>query len=76
MNKENHVNVPLASHFKLSSSLCPSGVEEKDYMYCVPYANAVGCLMYAMVCTRLDISHVVGVVSKYMENIGKKIRMQ
>ena len=25
-----------------------------------------------MVCTRPDISHVVGVVSKYMENLGKE----
>ena len=33
----------------------------------VPYSNTVGHLMYAMVCTRPDISHVVGVVSKYME---------
>ena len=30
MNKENLVNVPLASHFKLSSGLCPSSVEEND----------------------------------------------
>jgi hypothetical protein len=29
----------------------------------VPYANAVGSLMYVMVSTRLDISHAVGVVS-------------
>ena len=29
----------------------------------VPYASVVGSLMYAMVCTRLDIAHVVGVVS-------------
>ena len=28
----------------------------------VPYANAVGCLMYLMACTRPDISHVVSVV--------------
>ena len=32
----------------------------------------VGCLMYAMVCNRPDISHAVGVVSKYMENLGKE----
>ena len=42
----------------------------------VPYANSVGCLMYAMVCTRPDISHAAGVVSKYMENTGKNIRMK
>ena len=72
MNKAKPVDVPLASHFKLSSSLCPSTVEEKDYMSRVPYANSVGCLMYAMVCTRPDISHAIGVVSKYMENLGKE----
>ena len=38
----------------------------------VPYANLVGCLMYAMVCTRPNISYVVGVVGKYMENSGKE----
>ena len=41
MNKENPVHVPLDSHFKLSSGLCPSSVEEKDYMSRVPYANAL-----------------------------------
>ena len=29
----------------------------------VPYASAVGSLIYAMVCTRLDIIHVLNVVS-------------
>ena len=58
----------MASHFKLSSSLCPSSVEEKNYMSRVPYSNTIGCLMYAMLCTRSDISHAVGVVSKYMAN--------
>ena len=30
--------------------------------------------MYSMVCTRLYIAHVVGVVSKYMNNPGKEHR--
>jgi hypothetical protein len=38
----------------------------------IPYANAVGSLMYAMVSTRPDISHAVGVVSRFMENPGKE----
>jgi hypothetical protein len=33
-----------------------------------PYASAVGCLMYAMVCIRTDLAHVVSVVNKYMAN--------
>jgi hypothetical protein len=28
--------------------------------------------MYAMVCTRLDIAHVVGVLSRYMSKPGKE----
>jgi hypothetical protein len=72
MNNVKPIQIPLASHFKLSSSLCPSNDEEKDYMSRVPYANAVGSLMYAMVSTRPNISHAVGVVSRYMENPGKE----
>ena len=33
-----------------------------------PYAPAVGSLMYAMVATRPDISHAVGVISRFMHN--------
>ena len=36
----------------------------------VPYASAVGSLMYAMVCTRPDIAHVVSVVSRFLSNPG------
>jgi hypothetical protein len=38
----------------------------------VPYAIAVGSLMYAMVCTRPDIAHAVGVLSRYMSKLGKE----
>jgi ATP-binding cassette subfamily B (MDR/TAP) protein 1 len=39
-------------------------------MKSVPYALAVGSLMYAMVATRPDIVHVVRVVSRFMHNPG------
>ena len=38
----------------------------------VPYASALGSLMYAMVCTRPDIAHAVGVFSRFMSNPGKE----
>jgi hypothetical protein len=37
----------------------------------VPYSSTIGSFLYAMVCTRLDIAHVVGVVRRYMNNPGK-----
>lgn len=36
------------------------------------YSSAIGSLIYAMVSTRLDIAHAMGVVSKYMSNLGKR----
>eukprot|EP00253_Pinus_taeda_P034842 PITA_34842 len=70
MNNVKPVNVPLASHFKLSSVLSPRIDEVKQYMSHAPYANVVGNLMYVMVSTRPDISHAVGVFSRFMANPG------
>jgi hypothetical protein len=38
----------------------------------VPYSSTISSLMYAMVCTRLDITHAMGVVSRHMNNLGKE----
>ena len=52
-----------APHFRLSGNQSPTTVEDKANMKNVPYASAVGTLVYTMVCTRPDISQVVTVVS-------------
>ena len=71
MQNAKPVSTPFASHFKLSKHMFPETQKEIDYMSKIPYSSAVGSFMYAMVCTRPDISHAVGVVSMYMNNIGK-----
>ena len=38
----------------------------------VPYLSVVGSLMYAMMYTRPDICHAVGMASKYQSNLGQK----
>ena len=45
---------------------------DKAKMMKVPCASAVGSLMYAMVCTWLDIGYVIGVVSRFMNNPGRE----
>ena len=72
MDKAKPVNFPLVGHFKLSSSQCPTSDEEKNELQKIPYASAVGSLMYAMVCTRPDIAHAVGVVSRFPSDPGKE----
>ena len=64
------VKTPLAAHIRFSADLSTQTDEEK-YMSHVPYASAVESIMYAMVCTRLDISHAFSVVSRYMDRPGK-----
>uniref|UniRef100_A0A2N9FFW3 Integrase catalytic domain-containing protein n=1 Tax=Fagus sylvatica TaxID=28930 RepID=A0A2N9FFW3_FAGSY len=66
------VSTPLGGHFKLSKKSCPLSNKEKENMESIPYSSAVGSLMYAMVCTRPDIAHAVGVVSRFMVNLGKE----
>lgn len=72
MENAKPVSTPLASHFKLSSERNAVTDEEQSYMASVPYASAVGSLMYAMVNTRPDIAHAVGVVSRFMANPDKE----
>ncbi|CAM8962827.1 unnamed protein product [Rhodiola kirilowii] len=71
MEKAKLVLTPVAGHFKLSKDQEPQTKEEQTYMERVPYSNAVGCLMYAMVCTRPDLAHGVSLVSRHMANPGK-----
>ncbi|RVW94385.1 Retrovirus-related Pol polyprotein from transposon TNT 1-94 [Vitis vinifera] len=72
MNEAKPVSTPLGSHFKLSKEQSLKTEEERDHMSKVPYASAIGSLMYAMVCTRPDIAHAVGVVSRFMSKPGKQ----
>lgn len=66
------VQTPIGQHFKLSASNSPQTDEEKQGMSNVPYASAVGSLMYLMVCTRPDIAYCVSIVSRYLANPGKE----
>jgi hypothetical protein len=66
------VRGPILVGVNLSTDHCPKTKEEEENMSRVPYASAVGILMYAMVYTRLDITHAVGSLSRYMSKPGKE----
>jgi hypothetical protein len=72
MSDAKAVSTPMASRFRLSKDQSPMTEEEEGFMAKVPYASTIGSLMYAMVCTRLDIAHAVGAVSRFMTNPGKQ----
>ena len=72
MNEAKPMSTPLGSHFKLSKEQSSKTEEERDHMSKVPYASAIGSLMYVMVCTRPDIAHVMRVVSRFMSRSEKQ----
>ena len=65
-------STPLPSYLELSLSDCPKSDSKRVDMAKVPYCSAIGNLMYARICTRADIAYAVGVVTRYMSNLGKK----
>ena len=72
MEKGKALSALLPSYVKLSSGDYPKLEAQKTKMVKVSYSSLVGSLMYAMICTRPNIAYVVGVVSRYMSNSGKK----
>ena len=50
--------------------MSPKILEEIEKMGKVPYASAIGSLIYAMLCTRPDISYAISVTSSFQSNPG------
>ena len=72
MESAKPVDSTLPINIKLSGRQSPNTKKEKVEIMKVPYASAVGSLMYTMVCTRPNIGYAVGVVKQFMSNPGKE----
>ena len=60
----------VAKGDKFSLSQCPKNNFEIQEMQQIPYASAIGSLMYAQVCTHPDIAYIVGMLGRYLSNPG------
>ncbi|KAJ9541041.1 hypothetical protein OSB04_027547 [Centaurea solstitialis] len=49
--------IPMQHGIVLSKTQCPVSSEDQDKMKSVPYASAIGSIMYAMLCTRPDVAY-------------------
>ena len=63
--------LPMSHGITLSRSQCPSTTEERERMSKIPYASAIGSIMYAMICTRPDVSYALSMTSRYQSNPGE-----
>lgn len=59
------------NHFKISLEQCPKTDSKIKVMYKIPYASAVGYLMYVLVCTRPNLEQAISKICKFMSRPGK-----
>ncbi|XP_061336490.1 secreted RxLR effector protein 161-like [Gastrolobium bilobum] len=48
--------------------MCPKTPAERERMERIPYASAIGSIMYAMLCTRPDVSYALSITSRYQSD--------
>jgi hypothetical protein len=73
MDKSKATPVPLAKGDKFNEAQCPKNQLESDEMKDIPYASAVGSLMYAQVCTRPDLAFATECLEDIRKIPGKSI---
>jgi hypothetical protein len=72
MNQSKKGFLPVLQGVRLSSAQCPTTAEDIEEMSVIPYASAIGSIMYAMLCTRPDVNLAVSLVGRYQSNPGKE----
>ena len=60
--------LPVLQGVKLSDNQCPTTVEDSEKMKVIPYASAVGSIMYAMLCTGPDVCLAISLAGRYQSN--------
>lgn len=66
------VNIHLVTHLKLSLNQSPSSEDETFDMKCVSYVFVVGSLLYTFACKRPNITHVIGIINRFLSNPGRE----
>lgn len=64
------VDNPITKGDMFSLNQYPKNEVEKKEIQKIPYASALGSLMYAQVCTRSDLAFIVGMLRRYLSNHG------
>src|SRR6266496_5657877 len=71
MDQSKKVFLPMLQCVKLSQTQCPTTAEDREKMKDIPYASAIGSVMYAMLCTRPDLCLAIILAGRYRSNSGE-----
>ncbi|GKF33606.1 hypothetical protein Tco_0106806 [Tanacetum coccineum] len=70
MENSKHGSIPMQEKLRLSKSQGASTPAELKRIQNVPYASAVGSIMYAVRCTRSDVAFSQNITSRFQQNPG------
>ena len=62
--------LPVIKGKPLSLTQCPVSANDKETMVNIPYASAIGSIMYAMLSTRPDVALALSLTSRFQSNPG------
>ena len=62
--------LPVLQGVKLSQTQCRTTTKDREKMKVIPYASAIGSIMYAMLCTRPDVCLYISLAGRYQSNPG------
>ena len=62
--------LPVLQGVKLSQTQCSTTAEDREKMEVIPYASAIGSIMFAMLCTRPNVCLAISIAGRYQSNAG------
>ena len=62
--------LPVLQGVKLYQTQSPTTAKDREKMKVIPYASAIGSIMYAMLCTRPDVCLAISIAGRYQSNLG------
>src|SRR6187200_2481803 len=62
--------LPVLQGMRLSKAQSPTTAKDREKMSVIPYASAIGSIMYAMLCTRPDVNLAISLVGRYQSDPG------
>jgi hypothetical protein len=63
--------LPMLHGITGSKKQHPTDPDEQERMTMIPYASAIGCIMYAMICTHPDVFYALNAMNRYQSNYGE-----
>ena len=62
--------LPVLQGVKSSKTQNPTTAEDRERMKVIPYASAIGSIMYAMLCTRPIVYPALSLAREYNRDLG------